>query len=118
MESWIEVMFQLSDIYIRNKHFDTGAKIVNEMEKLEVEFHSACETVWESISLWKCNKSSVKSMDSLQRTCSMETSISESFPKKEKLKEQTVSQGNIHEPESCNAYSIGEDLWRQLKRIQ
>ena len=31
--------------------------------------------------------------------------------------EQTVSEGNIHEPESRDAYSIGEDLWRQLKRI-
>ena len=118
MESSMEVMSQLSDIYIRNKHFDKGAKTVNEMEKLEEEFHSAYETVWEPISLWKCNKSSVKSMDPLQRTCSMEKSISESFPKKEKLREQTVSQRNLHEPESRNAHSIGEDFWRQLKQIQ
>ena len=82
MESSMEVITQLSDIYIRNKHFDKGAKIVNKMEKLEEEFHSAYETVWGSISLWKCNKSSVKSMDPLQRTCSMEKSMSESFPKK------------------------------------
>ena len=44
--------------------------------------------------------------------------MSESFAKKEKLIEQTVSEGNIHELESRDAYSIGEDLWRQLKRIQ
>ena len=118
MESSMEVMSQLSDIYIRNKHFNKGAKIVNKMEKLEEEFHSAYETVWESISLWKCNKSSVKSMDPLLITCSMEKFMSESFSKKEKLKEQNVSQGNIHEPESRNTYSIGEDLSRQLKRIQ
>ena len=118
MESSMEVMSQLSDIYIRNKQFDKGAKIVNEMEKLEEEFHSAYETVWESMSLWKCNKSNVKSMDPQQRTRSVEKALSESFAKKEKLIEQTVSEGNIHEPESRDAYSIGEDLWRQLKRIQ
>ena len=33
-------------------------------------------------------------------------------------KERKVSQGNIHEPESRGAYSIGEDLWRQLKGIK
>ena len=38
--------------------------------------------------------------------------------KKEKSTEQTVSQENINEPESGGAYSIGEDLWMQLKRIQ
>ena len=115
----MEVMSQLSDIYIRNEQFDKGAKIVNEMEKLE-EFHSAYETVWESMSVGKCNKSNVKSMDTQQRTCSVEKSLLESFAKKEKLVEQTVSQGNRHRhgPESSGANSIGEDLWRQLKRIQ
>ena len=71
MESSMEVMSQLSDIYIPNKQFDKGPKIVNDMKTLEIEFHSAYETVWESMSLWKCNKSSVKSMDPLQRTCSI-----------------------------------------------
>ena len=46
MELSMEVMSQLSDIYLLNKQFDKGAKIVNEMEKLEEEFHSAYETVW------------------------------------------------------------------------
>ena len=41
-----------------------------------------------------------------------------SFRENEKSTEQTVSQGKINEPESCGAYSIGEDLGRQLKRIQ
>ena len=118
MESSMEVMSQLSDIYIRNNQFDKGAKIVNEMEKLEEEFHSAYETVWESLNVRKCYKSNMKPTDPLQRTCSMEESMSESFQKKEKLIEQTVNQGNIHTPEPCGAYSIGEDLWRQLKRIQ
>ena len=104
MESSMEVMSQLSDIYIRNNSSDKGANIVNEMERLEEEFHSAYETVWESMKLWKFNKSSVKSMDPLQGTSSMEKSMSESIPKKEKLKEQTVSQGNIHEPESHSTY--------------
>ena len=106
MESSMEVMSQLSDIYIRNNQFDKGAKIVNEMEKLEEEFHSAYETVWESLSVRKCNKSNMKPTDPLQRTCSMEESMSESFRKKEKLIEQTVNQGNIHTPEPCGAYSI------------
>ena len=70
------------------------------------------------MSLRNCNKSSVGSMDPLQRTCSMEKSMLESFPKKKKLEDQTVSQGNVHETESHSVYSIGEDLWRQLKRIQ
>ena len=118
MESSMEVMSQLSDIYIRNKQFDKGAKIVNKMEKLEEEFHSAYVAVWESMSLWKCNTANVKSTDPLQRTCSMEESMSESFHKSDNLIEHTVSQGNIHEPESRSAYSIEEDLWRLLKRIQ
>ena len=118
MESSIEVMSQLSDIYIRNKQLDKAVKIVNEMENLEQEFHSAYGTVWEWLDLRKCNKSSVKSLDPCQRTYSVEKSVSEWFRKNEKSTEQTVSQGNINEPEFCGANSIGEDLWRQLKRIQ
>ena len=114
----MEVMSQLSDIYIQNKQFDKGAIIVNEMEKLEEEFHSAYVAVWKYISLWRCNTANVKSTDPQQRTCSMEESMSKSFHKSDNLIEHTVSQGNIHEPESHGAYSIGEDLWKQLKRIQ
>ena len=114
----MEVISKLSEFYMRNKQLDKAVKIVNEMENLEQEFHSAYETVWEWLDLRKCNKSSVKSMDPCQRTCSVEKSVSESFRKNEKSTEQTVSQGNINEPEFCGAYSIGEDLWRQLKRIQ
>ena len=47
MKSSMEVMSQLSDIYIRNKQLDKATKIVTEMEKLEEEFHSAYETLWE-----------------------------------------------------------------------
>ena len=118
MESSMEVMSQLSDIYMRNKQLDKAVKIVNEMENLDQEFHSAYETVWKWLDLRKCNKSSVKSMDTCQRTCSVEKSVSESFRKNKKSIEQTVSQDNINEPEFCGAYSIGEDLWRQLKRNQ
>ena len=48
----------------------------------------------------------------------MEKSVSESYRKNETSTEQVVSEGNIDEPESFGAYSIGEDLLRQLKRIQ
>ena len=116
MESSMEVISQSSDIYIRNKKLDKAVKIVNEMENLEQAFHYAYNTVWEWLDLRKCNESSVKSMDPCQTTCSVEKSVSESFRKNEKSTEQIVSQGNINE--SCGAYSIGEDLWRQLKRIQ
>ena len=78
----MEVMSHLSDIYKRNKQFDKGAKIVNEMEKLEEEFHSAYKAVLESMNLWKCNTANVKSTDPLQRICSMEESMSKSFQKK------------------------------------
>ena len=88
------------------------------MENLEEKIHSAYVAVWESLSLWKYNTANIKSTDPLQRTCSMEETMSKSFHKSEKLIEHTVTQGNIHEPESGSAYSIGEDLWRQLKRIQ
>ena len=118
LESSMEVMSKLSDIYIRNKHLDKASKIVNEMDKLEEEFHSAYETVWQSLKLQKNNKSSsVKSAGLLQRKCNMESG-SESFQRKEKSTEKTVSYGNIHEPESCGDHSIGEDLWMQLKRIK
>ena len=75
-------------------------------KEIEEEFHSAYETVWESMSVRKCNKSNVKPTDPLQRTCCMEESMPESFQKKEKLIEQTVNQGNMHTPEPCGAYSI------------
>ena len=118
MESSIEVMSKLSDIYIRNKHLDKASKIVNKMDKLEEEFHSAYETVYESLNLQKNNySSSVKSVGLLQRKCNME-SVSELLQMKEKSTEQTMSYGNIHEPESCGKHSIGEDLWMQLKRIK
>ena len=115
MESSMEVMSQLSDIYIRNKQLDNATKIVNEMEKLEEEFHSAYETVWKSLSLLK---TTAKSVDPWQRKCSMEEPESVSLRSKEELTQQTVSYGNKHERESRGAYSIGEDLWSQLKRIQ
>ena len=98
MESSMEVMSQLSDIYMRNKQLDKAVKIVNKMENLEQEFHSAYETVWEWLDLRKCNKSSVKSMGTCQRTCSLEKSVFESFRENEKSTEQTVSQGNINKP--------------------
>ena len=91
---------------------------MNEMERIEEELHSAYERVWESMSLWKCNKSNLRSMDPQQRTCSVEKSLLESIPTKKTLIEQTVNQGNIHEPEFRGTYSFGEDLWRQPKRIQ
>ena len=83
MEYSMEVMSNLSNIYLQNKHFEKGAKIVNEMEELEEEFHSAYKTVWESMNSWKCSTSNVKSTDPLQRTCSREESMSESFQKKD-----------------------------------
>ena len=49
----MEVMSQLSDIYIRNKQLDNVTAFVNAMEKLKEEFHSAYETVCESLSLLK-----------------------------------------------------------------
>ena len=74
MESSMKIMSKLSDIYIRNKHLDKASKIVNEMDKLEEEFHSAYETVWESLNLQKNNNSSsVKSVGLLQRKCNMDT---------------------------------------------
>ena len=38
LESAIDVMSSLSDLYIKNKEMDEGRKIVVEMEKLEEEF--------------------------------------------------------------------------------
>ena len=90
---------------------------MNEKEILEEKFRSAYETVWELTSLLKCNTANVKSTAPL-RMLSMEEFMSKLFQKNKKMKEQTVSQGNIHESERCAAYSIAEILWRQLKRIQ
>ena len=81
-------------------------KIENEMENLEQEFHSAYRTVWEWLDLRMCNKASVMSMDPSQRMCSVEKFVLESLRKFEKSTEQTVSQGNINEPEFCGAYFI------------
>ena len=40
-ESTMEVMSQLSELYIRNKQTDKSVGMVNEMERLEEEFHYA-----------------------------------------------------------------------------
>ena len=58
------------------------------------------------MSLWKCETANVESTDPRQRTCSMEESMFESFHKNENLIEHTVSQGNIHEPESRRRRSL------------
>ena len=121
MKSSMEVMSELSDIYIRNKQLDKATKIVTEMEKLEEEFHSAYETVWEFLNLLKNDKSpSAKSVGPRQRKCSMEESKSVSLRREKMSTEQTMSYGNIrlHESGSCGNHDIGEDLWRQLKRIE
>ena len=121
MKSSMEVMSQLSDIYIRNKQLDKATKSVTEMEKLEEEFHSAYETVWELLNLLKNDKSPrAKSVGPRQRKCIMEESGSESLRREAMSTEKTVSYGNIgeHESGSCGNHSIGEDLWRQLKRIE
>ena len=47
-ESTMEVMSQLSERYIRNKQTDKGVEMVNEMERLEEEFHYAYKIYWES----------------------------------------------------------------------
>ena len=91
------------------------------MEKLEEEFHSAYETVWVFLNLLKNDKSpSAKSVGPRQRKCIMEESGSEPLQREAMSTEQTMSYGNIrvHGSESCGNQSIGDDPWRQLKKIE
>ena len=82
MESSMEVMSQLSDIYLRIKQLNKGTKIVNEMVVLQDEFHATYETFWESLNMRTNITSSEKSTDWLQN--SRKESESNSFQKKEK----------------------------------
>ena len=116
MESSMEVMSQLSDIYLRIKQLNKGTKIVNEMGILQDEFHATYETFWESLNLRTNITSSEKSTEWLRN--SRKESESKSFRKEEKMEDQPMRQRNGHVAGFCGGPSIGEDLWRQLKRIQ
>ena len=84
METSMEVISQLSDIYLRIKQLNKGTKIVNEMEILQDEFHATYETFWESLNLRTNITSSKKSTDWLRN--SRKESESKSFRKEEKWK--------------------------------
>ena len=117
-ESTMEVMSQLSELYIRNKQTDKGVEMVNEMERLEEEFHYAYKLYWESHTSRKyMDDSGVTSMNLAHRKYSSRDTKSDSFRRKDNSTEQIINQEITHEPD-CSSYSIGKDLWKQLQRIQ
>ena len=107
METTMEVMATLSDIYIECKQLDKGWKIVNEMDMLQNEFHSAYDSEWESRNLCENYQSNMKSTNLLKGNCRIEEHGV--FRSKEKPTER-IGSPDLH--------SIGNDLWMQLKRIQ
>ena len=116
MKSSMEVMSKLTDIYIKNKELENGRAIVNEMEKLAEEFHSAYESVWNVFHGYKTetDKSNTPSYNLSQSS----VEASGLFRSTSTWTEQTVNQKGKHEPECSDSRYIGEDLWMQLKRIQ
>ena len=116
-ESTMEVMSQLSELYIRNQQTDKGVEMVNEMERLEEEFHYAYKIYWESHTSRKyMDDSGVTSVNQAHRKYSSRDTKSGSFRRKDNSTEQIIKQ-ETHAPD-CSSYSIGEDLWKQLERIQ
>ena len=61
LETAIEVMASLSDLYIQTKALDKGKKIVTEMEKTEAELYIAYEAAREYLDSRKKDSSSVSS---------------------------------------------------------
>lgn len=61
LETAMEVMTSLSDLYIQTKALDKGKKIVIEMEKMEAEFYIAYEAAREYLDSRKEDSSSVSS---------------------------------------------------------
>ena len=57
----MEVMEKLSDLYIKYVELEKGSKVVTEMEKLEIEFSAATETVREYLDARRDDRSSVTS---------------------------------------------------------
>lgn len=43
LETAMDVMTKLSDLFLKSKQMDSGRKVVLEMEKVEVEFYLAYE---------------------------------------------------------------------------
>ena len=138
MESSMEVMFKLSDIYIKRKQFDKGRKIVNEMEILEEEFYSTHKAVLICLNFCQIDKTKMTSVDLSQSNCSTEelyrcragsgadtgvevpVIIEEcgSISSKRKSTQITDSLRDINTPERMDAQTIGHDLLMQLKRIE
>ena len=120
MESSMEVMSQLSDIYLKNKQLEKATQLVFEMEMLQDEFHVTYETFWESLSLRSRRATTANSTVQLKCMDSLKESRLGSIHKEDKDKplQPTKIQNNVHEPGPSSFPSIGEDLWKQLKRIQ
>ena len=96
-------MAKLSEIYIKSKQLHKGSRIVNEMEMLQDEFHSAYDIAWKSRNLCRNDKSNMASTNQLQGKYSMEEVGW--FQSKEKSTERICSP---------DVHSIKNDLWMQL----
>ena len=90
MESAMNVMSKLCNIYMTGKNLDKCAKIVHEMEILEGEFHSVYNIVFQSWNLCKQDKLHMTTMSLLNK----KNSVKE--PGSPRHKEDTSSEECYH----------------------
>ena len=121
MESAMNVVSKLSNLYMTGKNLDKCAKIVHEMEILEGEFHSVYDIAFQSWNLCKQDKLHMTTMSLLNKKNSVKEPGS-SRHKEDTSSEQSVIRRNEQRIEAhgghANVSCIGNDLWMQLKQIQ
>lgn len=176
MESAMDAMTSLSDIYMKNKETEKSKKVVLEMEKIEEEFTTAYEAARQWLDSQKeqsSEASEILSIDMLNRmnisdqserfteerqsasqassidrhpgaslyetskkvglvnysnirnSTPLKTSETTNYPTTETQENACVNESRMNgeavpfEPAASNTTpSIGQDLWRQLKRVQ
>lgn len=99
MEIVMEVLSNFSDFYTKNKELQKCKMVVREMEKIEEDFHLACETAREYLNSREDDKSSISSdlfsIDLLQRT-NITDDCSETNQKEEMLTVRPRSSSEVN----------------------
>ncbi|MCG8076809.1 MAG: DUF1759 domain-containing protein, partial [Candidatus Thiodiazotropha taylori] len=88
MEIVLEVLLNFSNFYLDHNELQKSQKIVGEMEKIEEDFHRACEAARECLESQTCDRSSVSSellsIDLLERM-TIRNDNSETYQKEKQL---------------------------------
>ena len=141
MERVIELLSNLTSFYIENKDLDRSKMVIDEMEKIETEFHLAYEIAWAYLDSWESVKSSSlfqnrsivedkgseveegRETDTCYKTDMQNASVStldtvRTFDQTNKDKLIRNTAGSFASTDDMATPNIGHDMWTQLKRVE